>query len=419
MTNLSRSLQRHVESLRFRAEAFSALRRLVDLPAQNDISKRQWSVIESQLNVVEARLLGRVKAGGRAYLPHAHAPKTARALNALLGRVELELSTAFNFFDTYMDVLSQRHAPSLGPLLAGCDVLAWDGINKDHPALAIVEPPLVYCDRGFGASTLREGIMLPDQIPNPMPLIQIPYSRLREKYNLTSILHEVGHEAMVRLGLVATIPKAFRLALERDGAPQTIQDFFALWSSEIGPDFWTFCACGLAGAGGMREILALPPSQVFRISWTDPHPPPYLRVLLSFDWCRQLWGAGIWDDWEREWLDLYHPGSGPVETQDILRKARQYLPVVSRTLLHTRFAVLNGRALPALFNLSALAPAELHRIERTAARTGALNLGSLNPSAQLAVFRLLRDRGKLKEEAIDQLMKGWLLRLAERRKHLD
>jgi hypothetical protein len=418
MKSYVKNLQQHIESLRFRIESFGELRALVHLPPDHDITKRQWAVIESQLRSAEEKLLARTKAAGRTYLPDAHAPKVARTLNGLLGSIELEMSRAFNFFDTYMDVLTQRHTPELGPLLAGCDVLAWDGINKAHPALAIVEPPLVYCDRGFGASTLREGVMLPNRISNPMPLIQIPYSRLKEKYNLTSILHEVGHEAMVRLGLVRTIPKAFRKALDRAGAPRTIQDLFVLWSSEIDPDFWTFCASGIAEAGAIREILALPPSQVFRISATDPHPPPYLRVLLSFDWCRQVWGTGIWDDWEREWNEFYRLENAPIETRDILAKAKQYLPVISRVLLHAKFRVLNGRTLPDLFNLSALVPTDIRRIAQQA-RNGQIDLKGLPPSAHLAVFRLIKEHGGFTEEAIDNLMTQWLLRLAKRRVSLN
>lgn len=417
MRNRSAHLQRHVESLRFRIESFSTLRQLVNLRPENDLTNRQWSVIESQLKVVEARLLARLKAGGRAYLPQAHSIKTARTLNSLLGVIELEMSRAFNFFDTYMDVLTQRHTPQLGQLLSGCDVLAWDAINKSHPALAIVEPPLVYCDRGFGASTLREGVMLQRDIPNPMPLIQIPYSRLKEKYNLTSILHEVGHEAMVRLGLISVIPKAFRRALAQAGAPATIQDLYGLWSSEINPDFWTFCGCGLAQAGGIREILALPASQVFRVSWTDPHPPPYIRVLMSFDWCRHVWGSGVWDDWEKEWLELYELNKAPIETRDVLLKARQYLPVISRVLLHAKFQVLNGKALPDLFNLTSLTPSELRR-RADRFQGQALDLTGLPASAHLAVFRLLRDRGKLNEETLDQLMSEWLRNLGQRRRRL-
>jgi hypothetical protein len=418
MNNLPYQLQRRVESLRARIEALSSLRKLVDLPPAHDINRRQWVVIESELRAVEARLLRRLKRGARAHLPQANSPQAAAILNALLGEIEMEMSRVFTFFDTYMDVLTQRHPPELGQLLAGCDVLAWDGINRDHPALAIVEMPLVYCDRGFGASTLREGVRLPGHGLNPIPLIQIPYSRLKEKYNLTSILHEVGHEAMVRLGLVKALPKVLRLALARAGAPKSIEDLFALWSFEIGPDFWTFCACGIAEAGAIREILALPPSHAFRIAWADPHPPPYLRSLLSFDWCRQVWGSGVWDRWEKEWHDFYRLKDAPLETRDIVKKAVTYIPVITRALLRTSFRVLNGKTMPDLFNMAALAPSELQRIVDNS-KAGSLELKGLPPSAHLAVFRLIKDQGRLSEEKIDRVMTAWLLKLAERKRNLQ
>lgn len=416
MNRLPYNFRKRIESIRLRVETLPTLRKLVALPPIYDITKSQWSLLETQLSAAAARLLSRLKRGAREYLPHIHNIEAARSLNILLGEIELELSRAFTFFDTYMDILTQRNTPELGPLLAGCDVLAWDAINKEHPALTIVEPPLVYCDRGFGASILREEVLLPDGTPNPMPLIQIPYSRLKEKYNLTSIIHEVGHQVMVRLGLVTAIPKVFRYVLTKAEAPNTIKDLFAIWSSEIGPDFWGFCASGIAQVATIKEILALPPSQVFRISWTDPHPPAYLRALISFEWCRQIWGRGDWDDWEKEWLELYPLDDIPVETQEILKKARTYIPVISKVLLQTKFRVLNRRTIPNLFNnLSTLAPSELQRIARTA-HSGTLNLKGLSPCTQLAVFRLIRDQGKLTEKEIDKIMTKWLLKLGEKRK---
>jgi hypothetical protein len=81
-------------------------------------------------------------------------------LNSVLGHIELELTKAVTFFDTFLDMLTQRLVPRLGALLAGCDILALDALGKEHAALRIIEPPLVFCDRGFGASILREGIHL-------------------------------------------------------------------------------------------------------------------------------------------------------------------------------------------------------------------------------------------------------------------
>lgn len=403
-------LQVRIESLRLRVDELRSLRHLVQLPPEHDITARQWSVIESQLAVVASGLTARLKGDGRALLPLAHEPAGARQLNALLGVLELDLARAYTFFDTYADILTQRHPPALGRLLAGCDVLALDAIDRDHPALAIVEPPLVYCDRGFGASTLREGVLLPDRSPNPMPIIQIPYSRLTEKYNLTSVAHEVGHEAMERLHLVTTLPAALRAALRRAGASSTLQDFFGLWSSEIGPDFWGFCTSGVAAAGGVKEVLALPPAQAFRVTWTDRHPPPYLRALMAFDWCRRVWGGDPVDAWQDQWRRYYPLSDAPPGVRDLLREAVAHVPVVTDALLHTRFRALHGRRIPDLFDLDSLSPTRLRDVA-SQADSGAMDLRGLRPCAQLTVFRLVKEAGALSEERLDRLMTSWLLAL--------
>jgi hypothetical protein len=416
MKSIAASFQRRFASLRLRIESLSLLRKTVSLPAEHDIRERQWLVIESELKAVEIRLSRRLKRVTKEYLPQLNRPEAAGILNSLFGEIELEMARTYTVFDTYVDVLTQRNTPELGGLLAGCDVLALDAIRKNHPALQIVEPPLVYCDRGFGASTLREGVKLPGRGYNPTPLIQIPYSRLKEKCNLTSIFHEAGHEAMVRLKLREALPKALSVALKKANAPTTLQDLFALWCSEIGPDFWTFGSCGMAEAATIREILALPPNHVFRIIWGDPHPPPYLRALIGFDWCRQMWGKGWWDAWEQEWLELYPLKQAPIEVRELLEKARKYVPIVGRVLLQTKFRTLNGKTLPDLFNLPALAPAELKRIWQNAAQ-GKLNLKGLSPATQLAVFRFFKETGT-PEEKLDKTMTEWLVRLGSKKKQL-
>lgn len=417
MNTVANSFKRRTASLRMRIEDLSSLRKTVALPAEHDITERQWFVVESELKAVEIRLTRRLKRVTREYLPQLNNKRSARILNALLGEIELEMAKAFTVFDTYMDVLTQRLTPELGYLLAGCDVLALDAIKKDHPALEIVESPIVYCDRGFGASTLREGVKFPGRGYNPTPLIQIPYSRLKEKCNLTSIFHEVGHEALVRLKLNTEFPKALTAAMRKAKAPSALSDLFALWCSEIGPDFWTFCSCGMAQAATIREIIALPPKQVFRIIWSDPHPPPYLRALISFNWCRQVWGNGIWDDWENEWLEIYPLNEAPLEMRELIYKARKFVPIVGSVLLKTKFPTLGGKTLPELFNLSAVAPLELKRILKNSEK-GKLNLKGLSPSTQLAVFRLIKEEGK-PEETLDKTMTEWLLKLGKSKKQLS
>lgn len=408
-------LRRRADSLLFRIRGLTSLRQLVNLASEQDITARQWSVLEMQLSAASALLTTRTKAATDSLLPRAAEPSVRRKLNAALGQIELDMSRVYTFFDTYMDVLTQRRSGELGPVLAGCDVLAYQAMRREHPTLTAIEAPLVFCDRGFGAAIVRESVTFPDGTPNPMPLIQIPYSRLREKCNLTSVLHEAGHQSLTRLQLVRALPAAFRTALERAGAPKPVCDLYALWAFEIGPDFWGFCLCGAAQAAAMRDLFAMPPTHALRLSVTDPHPPPYLRVLLTFDWCRRAFGRGRWDEWEREWEQLY-PLTGGItsEARRLLQSARRFVPVVGDALFNHRFRELENRALVDLFDLTAVSPAEVRRVAAGAA-SGVLNLRGLTPCAQLAVFGEIKQMRAMSEERLDEVMTAWLRHLGERR----
>lgn len=405
--------QGRIDSLRYRIDGLAELRRLIRLAPDSDISARQWAVLEPQLHEARNRISRRVKSASSSYYASGGTSGAASALTASLGRAEMDLARAYGFFDTYMDVITQRHSHELGPLLAGCDVLAFDAMRRDHPALRIIEPPLVFCDRGFGASIIREDVAFPDGTPNPMPLIQIPYSRLRQKCNLTSILHEAGHQALVRTGMVQPLADAFRLALRGAGAIQ--QQLAAQWAFEIGPDFWSFCLSGVGAAATLLDILALPPRHVYRILPADPHPPPYLRTLLGFECCRQLWGRGIWDGWEEEWRTMYPLGTGVARApRRVLEAFRRELPRLAETLLATRFRPLERRRLSDLFDLRVLHPQRIETIV-DAARQGTLRLAGLPAAAHLGVFRVLRERLDLPEEKLDALMSRWLLGLGRAR----
>jgi hypothetical protein len=414
MLDQGQQLQRRADSLHFRIQALTGLRRLVNLPRDLDLTARQWAVLEPQLSAASVQLSERVKRVSNELLPHASNVQARRRLNAAFGRVELDMAKAFSFFDTYMDVITQRKSPELGEVLAGCDVLAYDAMRRDHPALVSIEPPLVYCDRGFGASIVRESVPFPDGSPNPMPLIQIPYSRLREKCNLTSILHEAGHQALQRLALIQPLADAVRGALERAGAPAAVRELYSRWTFEIGPDFWAFCLSGAAEAAAVRDLFALQPSHAMRISYTDPHPPPYLRSLLAFEWCRRAWGRGPWDDWERDWKALYPLDQQPPASRRLLFQLRRLAPVMGATLFNTRFPQLAGRRLIDLFDLAPVSPFELKRVA-AAASAGTLDLRGLPPCAQLAVFGELREQQRMGEARIDRLMSQWLRRLGASR----
>ena len=384
------------------------------LPAQADVTDRQWAVIEPQLVASSVRLSGRLRRAGEVLLPRSNGAKAARELNGALGQIELDMARAFTFFDTYMDVLTQRHSPELGAVLAGCDVLALEAMRRDHPALAIIEPPLVYCERGIGAAIARESVPFPDGSSNPMPLIQIPYARLSEKYNLTSLLHEAGHQALYRLQVVGVLPKLMSAALIEAGASKTVSQLFSLWTFEIAPDFWAFGLTGVAEAAAVCELFAMPRAQALRIAPNDPHPPPYLRALLCFDWCRRAWGQGMWDEWERDWLEAYPLEGLPPESRSLMIEARRLVPVVGQALFEGRLQLLGGRRLLDLLDLPAVSPARLESVAGNARRN--VDLKGLTPCAQLAAFRMIREWRRIPEDRLDRLMTGWLIKIGKDRR---
>ena len=103
--------------------------------------------------------------------------------------------------------------------------------------------------------------------------------------------------------------------------------------------------------------------------------------------------------------------------QNILRDAERYIPLVARILLGTRFQVLEGKAITSLFDLSALNPVRLKKSADTAA-SGKLDLKGLSPCSQLAVFRLIREKGDMSEERLDEMMSLWLSKLNVKRNQI-
>lgn len=399
-----------IESLRARARLLTGLRQTLSLKLHQDIRPEQWEVLENQLVAVSNRIRHQLRFFTDKYLSEHREANIRPMLMHRLGEIEMELTQAYTFYDTFMDILTQRLSDHIGPLLRGCDVIAADGLNRGFLA-DITVPPLVYCDRGFGASTLREGVSLTRQPPNPIPFIAIPYSRINEKYNLISIYHEVGHQALVKLNLVSVFQQVFSDAIARAGAPPLLQNLFANWSKELGPDFWAFAHTGMAQTSSIRDILMLPQNMMFQVSPYHPHPPAYLRFLASVAWCRHLWGAGEWDDWEAEWMDSFPLQKVDRLTKETIQAAQQLLPIAAKAMINTRFKKLGGKPLLSLFDVNTLEPGKLKALANPQA---IMDAGFQNKpiGVQLATFRLLRESRTMKLNELNPLMDQWLVKLA-------
>ncbi len=395
-----------IESLRTRAKALTKLREDIALPPERDLKKEQWEALEGQLASVSNGLLQRLRTYTDRFLADRENPQVRRQLVEFLGRLELEVTEAFNFYDTYMDLLTQRLSRPVGELLRGCDAIAFDGFRRGFLA-DITVPPIVYCERGFGASTLRENINILPNVPNPMQFIAIPYSRLLEKYNLISIYHEVGHQALVKLNFPQLFEKVFDEQLARAGATALLRSLFKNWSRELAPDFWAFCLTGMAQTASLRDILFLPQKYTTCINPAQTHPPAYVRFLVSVSWCRHLWGKGDWDDWEREWKETYPLSSLDKITRDVVLSVERFLPLIAKIYCDTRYRKLDNKPLASLFSLADLAPNALQAMANDKAIDTAA-FKSKPIGFQLAVFRLMREDRQYKQTYLDARMREWL-----------
>jgi hypothetical protein len=395
-----------MESLKVRIQALMALRNLIGLPPERDMSKEQWAALNTQLGGVANRLQLDLRHINDLFLANRQDAVIQKKVVEDLGILEMKLSQAYNFFDTFMDVLTQRLSKPIGEMMIGCDKIAKDGTRQAYLDQFFLQP-LVYCDRGFGASTLRQEVNIIKNVPNPIQLIGVPYSRLIEKYNLISIYHEVGHQTLIKLGLIQPIRHLFSAELKKAGATPLIASLYANWVRELAPDFWAFCLTGIGQTCSLKDVLAVTHDLATQISATQPHPPAYLRFLASVAWCRRLWGKGIWDDWEKDWLEKYPINNVPSPNKELLMTAQQYLPLAAKIFTDARFTKLDNKPLTSLFKLQTLQPYRLWGMANKATVTS--TAFSQEPiGVQLAVFRLLREKRTVSLTEIDALMTVWL-----------
>lgn len=101
------------------------------------------------------------------------------------------------------------------------------------------------------------------------------------------------------------------------------------------------------------------------------------------------------------------------EEEKILSDSAKFLPVIARTLLYTKFKVLEGRAITSLFSLAEMAPGNLEMAVEDL-RLEKLKMDS--PCKQLSAFRFLRERFAIDESSLDEMMKRWLVKIGGKKR---
>ncbi|MET0896786.1 MAG: hypothetical protein ABWY45_02620 [Mycobacterium sp.] len=311
------------------------------------------------LSGIEQHLItgrGEVHAAAHAFLrwlraAGAHAPAAEQQRRFWLLRQRFQ--NALSQFDLFSEVITQRSETSDGVLLAGLDVAAAEALLL--PGRPFDGPPVV-CSlhRGLGGSIRRARTRLPGGGDNPVALIRIPRERMIGYGIASSMVHEVGHQGAALLGLVESLrPELRPRSVGRLGQTWVLWD---RWISEIVADYWSISKIGIGSTLGLISLVSLPRGFVFRPPDDDPHPMPWLRVLLSCAVGDRLYPDPQWRRLAATWRAMYPLSGVRPEVVKTVADLQTTMPHLITVLVDHRPAQLRGRTLG-----EALRSSHLHR----------------------------------------------------------
>jgi hypothetical protein len=333
-------------------------------------------------------------------------------------------------FDLFDDVLAQRSARDHGLWLAGLDALAADALRL--PGGAATPPVVCYLDRGAGAAIRRARTRLPGGAANPVAIIRMPRERLVGGGMASSLVHEVGHQAAALLGLVESLREALSPLAASEKAtsggargalgvdPVGPWQLWLRWISEIVADLWSVARVGVGATLGLMGVVSLPRAFVFRIAADDPHPFPWIRVMLSAALGQALYPHPQWPALQRLWRELYPPHALAPGAQAQLDALCSTLPRFVTLLLAHRPPSLRGQPLGATLAAPDRSPARLAALlpgdRRSADDIGRLK--RLHPCLAMAALGQARMDGRLTATAdarlVQQLLHHWAWQAALR-----
>jgi hypothetical protein len=280
---------------------------------------------------------------------------TAPQAQRRLAFLRLRFNAMLTQFDLFNDVVSQRSEHDTGVWLRGLDVLATDALTL--PGAPYEVPPLMcYLDRGIGAAIRRARTRLPGGGESPVAIIRVPRERMVGSGIGASLVHEVGHQGNALLGLTASLRAAMRAHPLAGG---TAWRLFERWIDEIASDFWACARLGISATTGLMTVVSLPRAFVFRLNANDPHPVPWIRVLLSCTLGQVLHPHPQWARLRGVWEECYPPDGLPPARRALLDALAEALPAFAAWLAGHRVAAAGHLPLGELLNVARRQPARL------------------------------------------------------------
>ena len=274
--------------------------------------------------------------------------------------LKLRFNNILGDLDIFAAVLTQRAEYDVGIWTSALDVLAKDGLKVIDEFTSTPEL-IVFLDRGHGAAIRRARTRLPGGGLNPVGVIQIPRERMIGSGIASSLIHEVGHQAAALLNLVPTLKQKLKNNSKTTTNPIAWQ-CFERWISEIIADVWSIGHLGATATLGLMGVVTLPDYFQFRLDLKDPHPAPFVRVLLSCAFGRRLYPHPQWDRLETLWRTFY-PGKGlskkVIQTLDAIE---QEIPTFVELVINHSTKEMGNKKLLTLLPIKERQPARLQEL---------------------------------------------------------
>jgi hypothetical protein len=333
-------------------------------------------------------------------------PTNVRWAQHRLSMVKLQFQSVLARFEIFGEVLSQRAQHDTGLWLAGLDVAALSALHLPYQPLPV--PPVVcYVDRSHGGAIRRAQTPLPGGGSNPVAIVRMPRERMVGTGIAASLFHEVGHQAAAVLGLVTSLRDALHTPIrelaERDAQQAWAWRCWQSWVSEWVADLWAVAQAGVTASVGLIGVVSLPSVFVYRYSQSDPHPAPWIRVMLSLALGEALYPDPQWESLRQAWAQLYPRSDMNLRQQRYYSALEQSLGPFVSWLLALRLPALQDLPLGQALRWEARSPAALRQLgqELNSAPLEQLRLRNLDvllrmqPAHALAVLGQARHDGRL------------------------
>jgi len=326
--------------------------------------------------------------------------------------VRLRFNTMISQFDIFADVITQRSEYETGVWLAGLDSVATDALKL--PGDYYDGPPVVcYLDRGHGAAIRRARTRLPGGGDNPVAVIRIPRERMVGSGIASSLIHEVGHQAAALLDLIPSLRLALQNMQRRAGPDRIAWELYERWISEIVADFWSVARIGISSTMGLIGVVSLPSAFVFRITLDDPHPVPWIRVMLSARIGSVLYPDAQWARVSSTWDSFYELSRLQGEKRTLFDRVLANMDAFVSLLVNHRPKALRGGSLREVMQTGERLPARLTGLWRNWQRKPD-EIRAAPPTIVFAVIGQARANGEITPEResrlLGQLLAHWAMK---------